>query len=61
MDRLAKQVGRYAFNAMIEYQNKRTGSWEIRRGKVKVDGHYCNERKERRFKKIELESEGTTE
>ena len=40
MDSLAKQVGRYAFNAMIEYQNKRTGSWEIGRVKVKVDGRY---------------------
>ena len=47
------------FNAMIEYQNKRTSSWEIRRGKVKVDGRYRDERKEHRFKKIELESEGT--
>ena len=56
MDRLAKQVGRYAFNAMIEYQNKRMGSWGIRRGKVKVDGRYRNKRKERRFKKIEFVS-----
>lgn len=58
MDRLAKQVGRYAFNGMIEYQNKRTGSWGIGRGKVKVDGRYRDERKERRFKEIELVSKG---
>ena len=57
MDRLAKQVGRYAFNAMFEYQNKRTGSWEIGRVKVKVDGRYHNNRrKERRFKEIEFVS-----
>jgi len=60
VDRWANGIGRYAFNAMIEYQNKRTGSWKIRRRKVKVDGRYRNERTERRFKKIELESEGTT-
>ena len=60
MDRLAKQVGRYVFNAMIEYRNKRTGSWEIRRVKVKMDGRYRDERKERRFKEIELVSKGTT-
>jgi hypothetical protein len=45
---------------MIEYQNKRTGSWEVRRVEIMVDGRYRDERKERRFKKIELESEGTT-
>ena len=27
---------------------------------IKIDGRYRDERKERRFKKIELESEGTT-
>ena len=58
MDRLAKQVGRYVFNAMIEYQNKRTGSWEIGRIEIRIDGRYRNESKERRFKKIELESKG---
>ena len=46
------------FNAMIEYQNKRTGSWKIRRVKVKIDGRYRDERKERRFKKIEVVSKG---
>ena len=56
MDRWVNGIGRYAFNAMIEYQNKRTGSREIRRGKVKVDGRYRDERKERRFKKIEFVS-----
>ena len=56
MDRLAKQVGRYAFNAMLNENCGRVR--EERRVEIMVDGRYRDERKERRFKKIELESKG---
>jgi len=56
VDRLAKQVGRYAFNAMLNENCGRVR--EERRVEIMVDGRYRDERKERRFKKIELESKG---
>ena len=56
MDRLAKQVGRYAFNAMLNENCGRVR--EERRVEIMVDGRYRDERKERRFKKIEAVSKG---
>ena len=57
MDRLAKQVGRYAFNAMLNIKTSGRVR-EERRVEIMVDGRYRNERKERRFKKIEAVSKG---
>ena len=57
MDSLAKQVGRYAFNAMLNENCGRVR--EERRVEIMVDGRYHNNRrKERRFKKIEAVSKG---
>ena len=55
MDKLAKQVGRYAFNAMLNIKTSGRVR-EERRVEIMVDGRYRDERKERRFKKIEFVS-----